>query len=112
MSFLEVLESSLPASLEKFDAFPKLPSSYKARTSSGGIFSIGIILLCFLLTLNDVGEYFFGWPDQEFSMEYGGIGHIGTLGKKGPKPKDFMKVNVDVIVGMPCRCTLFKIALF
>ncbi|KAH8825848.1 endoplasmic reticulum vesicle transporter-domain-containing protein [Flagelloscypha sp. PMI_526] len=91
MSFLEVLESSLPASLEKFDAFPKLPSSYKARTSSGGIFSIGIILLCFLLTLNDVGEYFFGWPDQEFSMEY------------GPKPKDFMKVNVDVIVGMPCR---------
>lgn len=103
MSLLDTLEESLPPGLQKFDAFPKLPSSYKSRSSSGGVLSIVLIFLGFLLTLNDVGEYFYGWRDEEFGMDIGGVDGAGVIGSQGYKG-NYMKINVDVVVGMPCRC--------
>ncbi|KAJ7705730.1 DUF1692-domain-containing protein [Mycena olivaceomarginata] len=38
--------------------------------------------------LNDIGEFVFGWPDHEFSVD--------------TKESSFMNINVDLVVAMPC----------
>jgi len=86
-SILEQLDAAVP--LARFDAFPKLPSSYKARSESRGFFTLFVALIAILLVLNDVGEYIWGWPDYEFSIDTQG--------------QTFMKVNVDMVVNMPCQ---------
>jgi hypothetical protein len=90
-SLLDKLDAAVPAPLAQFDAFPKLPSTYKTRSESRGFLTIFVVLLCILLTLNDIGEYIWGWPDHEFSVDND---HIWS----------FMKINVDMIVNMPCKC--------
>ncbi|KAI0346231.1 DUF1692-domain-containing protein [Trametopsis cervina] len=75
--------------LEQFDAFPKLPSTYKARSESRGFLTIFVTLLAFLLVVNDLGEYIWGWPDYEFSVDR--------------EPANEMNVNVDMLVNMPCQ---------
>lgn len=92
-SILDKLDASIPAPLAQFDAFPKLPSTYKARTESRGFLTIFVGLLALLLVLNDVGEYIWGWPDHEFSVDH--------------DKKSFMDVNVDLVVNMPCQCQWF-----
>ncbi|KAF8177113.1 hypothetical protein K438DRAFT_1978762 [Mycena galopus ATCC 62051] len=47
--------------------------------------SVGFIT--FLLMLNVIGEFVFGWPDHEFSVD--------------TKQGSFMKINVDLVVAMP-----------
>ena len=89
-SLLDKLDSAVPAPLAKFDAFPKLPSTYKTRTESRGFMSIFVILLAFLLMLNDIGEYIWGWPDFEFSVD--------------DNKSSFLDINVDLVVNMPCKC--------
>lgn len=88
-SLLDKLDSAVPAPLAKFDAFPKLPSTYKTRTESRGFMTIFVILLAFLLMLNDIGEYIWGWPDFEFSVD--------------DNKSSFLDVNVDLVVNMPCN---------
>ncbi|EDR04049.1 endoplasmic reticulum-derived transport vesicle ERV46 [Laccaria bicolor S238N-H82] len=88
-SLLDKLDSAVPAPLAKFDAFPKLPSTYKTRTESRGFMTIFVILLAFLLMLNDIGEYIWGWPDFEFSVD--------------DNKSSFLDVNVDLVVNMPCK---------
>ncbi|KAH7928313.1 DUF1692-domain-containing protein [Leucogyrophana mollusca] len=73
----------------KFDAFPKLPSTYKARSESRGFLTLFVALLAFLLVLNDLGEYIWGWTDYEFSVDEPDSSH--------------MNVNVDMVVNMPCQ---------
>jgi hypothetical protein len=90
-SILERLDAAVPAPLARFDAFPKLPSAYKARSQSRGFLTLFVAALCLLLTLNDFGEYLWGWPDYEFSVDR-------------DNTSNFMNVNVDMIVNMPCRC--------
>lgn len=83
---LAKLDSVAP--MQKFDAFPKLPATYKAQSSGGGLWTILILLVSLLLVMNDVHEYIWGWPDQEFSVDT-------ELAKT-------MVLNVDMVVAMPC----------
>ncbi|KAI5985364.1 hypothetical protein EDD15DRAFT_2476521 [Pisolithus albus] len=73
--------------LVQFGAFPKLLSTYKSRSESRGLFTLLVALIAFLLVLNDLGEYIWGWPDYEFSID--------------TTSDSFMDVNVDIVVNMP-----------
>ncbi|KAH9953432.1 endoplasmic reticulum vesicle transporter-domain-containing protein, partial [Lactifluus volemus] len=72
-----------------FDAFPKLPSTYRSRSSERGILTLFITFIAFLLVANDIAEFIWGWPDYEFGIDYA--------------PASFLDVNVDMIVNMPCK---------
>ncbi|KAF7972239.1 hypothetical protein HWV62_18652 [Athelia sp. TMB] len=88
-SILDKLDSVVPAQLQKFDAFPKLPATYKQRSESRGFLTLFVGFLTFLLILNDIGEFIWGWPDYEFSVD---------------ATKDsYMSVNMDMVVQMPCQ---------
>ncbi|KAF8557110.1 DUF1692-domain-containing protein [Imleria badia] len=86
-SLLDQLDDAVPG-LAHFDAFPKLPSTYKARSESRGFLTLFVILLALLLVLNDFAEYIWGWPDYEFSVDTQADSH--------------MDVNVDMVVNTPC----------
>ncbi|KAK7442515.1 hypothetical protein VKT23_016113 [Stygiomarasmius scandens] len=88
-SILSKFDSVVPAPLAQFDAFPKIPSTYKARSESRGFLTLFVSLLALLLMLNDIGEFLWGWPDYEFSVD--------------KDESSFMNVNVDLVVNMPCR---------
>lgn len=85
-SLLNKLDSVAP--LAKFDAFPKLPSSYKSRTESRGFVTLFVFLLAFLLMLNDIGEFLWGWPVYNFNVDHN---------------KDSrLFINLDMTIAMPC----------
>ncbi|KAF9228759.1 DUF1692-domain-containing protein [Gyrodon lividus] len=86
-SLLDILDAAVP--LARYDAFPKLPSTYKTRSESRGFLTLLVALLAFLLVLNDLAEYIWGWPDYEFSVDTEGA--------------SFMNINVDMVVNMPCQ---------
>jgi len=90
-SILDKIDAAVPAPLAQFDAFPKLPSTYRARSESRGFLTLFVAALCILLTLNDIGEYIWGWPDHEFSVD-------------NESTTSFMNIHLDMIVNMPCRC--------
>ena len=56
-SLLDKLDAVAPTPLRSFDAFPKLPATYKQRSESRGIFTLLIGLLAFFLILNDIHEF-------------------------------------------------------
>lgn len=89
-SLLDKLDALAPESIKSFDAFPKLPATYKSRSESRGFLTVFVAFLAFLLVLNDIGEFIWGWPDQEFAVDR--------------DDSSFMNVNVDLVVNMPCRC--------
>lgn len=93
-SLLDKLDEMVSTPLAEFDAFPKLPSTYKARSESRGFLTIFITFMAFLLVLNDLGEYIWGWPDYEFSVDR--------------DTSSDMNVNVDMVVNMPCQCEYFE----
>lgn len=82
------LDRIAPKGLNQFDAFPKLPSTYKEHSGSRGALTILIGLLAFVFVLNDIGEWIWGWPSYGFSVEQNTANH--------------MNVNVDILVNMPC----------
>lgn len=88
-SLLDKLDDVVPG-LARFDAFPKLPSTYRARSESRGFLTLFVVLLAFLLVLNDLAEYVWGWPDYEFSVD--------------TRANSYMNVNVDMVVNTPCSC--------
>lgn len=90
VTVIDKLEAVVPENLTRFDAFPKLPSTYKTRTDSRGFLTLLVSLLAVLLTLNDIGEYIWGWPDYEFSID--------------AENSSTMDINVDMVVNMPCGC--------
>jgi len=47
-----------------------------------------VALVSFLLIVNDIGEWIWGWPSYSFDVD--------------PNKGSFMDVNVDVLVNMPC----------
>ena len=66
--------------------------SYRRLTRlavSRGFMTIFVILLAFLLMLNEIGEYIWGWPDFEFSVD--------------DNKSSFLDINVDLMVNMPCK---------
>lgn len=89
-TIIDKLEAVVPENLTRLDAFPKLPSTFKARTDSRGFLTLFVSLLACLLILNDIGEYIWGWPDYEFSID--------------AENASTMDVNVDMVVNMPCGC--------
>ncbi|KAG6844093.1 hypothetical protein H0H87_009883 [Tephrocybe sp. NHM501043] len=86
---LDKLDAAVPAPLANFDAFPKIPSTYKSRSESRGFMTVFVTLLALLLMLNDIAEYIWGWPDQEFSIDN--------------NKSSYMGINVDIVVAMPCK---------
>ncbi|KAL4255233.1 DUF1692-domain-containing protein [Pleurotus pulmonarius] len=88
-SILDKLDAAVPAPIAQFDAFPKLPSTYKARSESRGFMTLLIGIMAWLLMLNDIGEFIWGWPEYRFNVD-------------GDKAS-FMDVNVDLLVNMPCK---------
>ena len=92
-SLLAKLDSVVPAPLADYDAFPKLPSSYKARSESRGLLTVFVGFLALLMMLNDIGEFVWGWPDYEFSVD--------------TDKSNFLNINVDVLLNMQCRRTLY-----
>lgn len=88
-TLLEKLDEMVPAPLAQFDAFPKLPSTYKTRSESRGFLTLFVAFIAFLLVLNDLGEYIWGWPDYEFSVD--------------PDASSDLNINVDLVVAMPCQ---------
>ncbi|KAF8963124.1 endoplasmic reticulum vesicle transporter-domain-containing protein [Flammula alnicola] len=85
-SLLDKLDAVAP--LAQFDAFPKLPSTYKARSESRGFMTLFVALLAFMLMLNDISEFIWGWTDYEFSVDN--------------NKSSFLNINVDMVVAMPC----------
>nr|ASF90192.1 hypothetical protein SPAR05704 [Bartheletia paradoxa] len=79
---------SLPA-LRSFDAFPKTQSTYRTRSTTGGLTTLFVILALFLLTLNDLNEYLYGEATYEFGVDT-------EVGKQ-------LQINVDITVAMPCH---------
>jgi hypothetical protein len=90
VTIIDKLEAVFPENLTRFDTFPKLPSTYKTRTDSRGFFTLFVSLLALLLILNDIGEYIWGWPDYEFSID--------------AEKSSTLDVNIDMVVNMPCEC--------
>jgi hypothetical protein len=84
------LDAIVPASLAKFDAFPKLTTTYKARSESRGFMTIFVALLAVLLLLNDVSEFLWGSPEYQFSVD------------RNVNPN--LEINLDIVVAMPCSC--------
>ena len=97
-NILDKLDELVPAPLAQFDAFPKLPSTYKTRSESRGFLTIFVAFVAFLLVLNDLGEYIWGWPDYEFGVDI--------------DPSNALDINVDMVVNMPCQCEFSVILLF
>ncbi|KAI0293891.1 endoplasmic reticulum vesicle transporter-domain-containing protein [Multifurca ochricompacta] len=89
LSLLDKIDAVAPAPLQSFDAFPKLPSTYRTRSSERGFLTLFITFIAFILVANDIGEFLWGWPDYEFGVDHA--------------PDSFLDVNVDLIVNMPCR---------
>lgn len=96
-TIIDKLEAVIPENLASLDAFPKLPSTYKTRTDSRGFLTLFVSLLAFLLILNDISEYVWGWPDYEFSID--------------AENSSTMDVNVDMVVNMPCGCQSKELSL-
>ncbi|KZT51802.1 DUF1692-domain-containing protein [Calocera cornea HHB12733] len=87
-SLLSKLDA-LGTPLKSFDAFPKVPASYRTRSSGGGFVTLGIVLLCLLLVLNDLAEYVWGMTTYKFIVD-------------DEIAKD-LRLNVDITVAMPCH---------
>jgi hypothetical protein len=93
-SLLKTIDSIVPAPVAKFDAFPKLPSTYRSRSKERGFLTIFVALVALLLVLNDIGEFIWGWQDFEFDVDHD---HHSLL-----------DITVDMVVNMPCRCELLR----
>lgn len=86
-SILAKLDAVAP--IQKFDAFPKVQPTYKAKSSGGGFWTIVAIVASLLLVMNDLTEYIWGWPDHEFAVD--------------TQVAKTMLLNVDMVVAMPCH---------
>ena len=89
-SILDKLDSIAPPSMKQFDAFPKLPTTYKTRSGERGFLTVLVAFISFLLIANDISEYFWGWPTYGYGLDTNEL--------------SYMFVNVDLVVNMPCRC--------
>ncbi|TKA26506.1 hypothetical protein B0A50_05343 [Salinomyces thailandicus] len=79
-----------PTSLVRaFDAFPKTKPSYTQQTSSGGKWTIFLLLASFTLACTELRRWWGGETTHEFSVE-AGVGHD-------------LQINLDVVVRMQCR---------
>ena len=62
----------------------------RSRSISLLRYGLIVVIVSFILILNDLGDYLWGWRDYKFSVDTG----LAQL----------MYVNVDLVVNMPCHC--------
>ncbi|KAL9088598.1 MAG: hypothetical protein Q9165_006118 [Trypethelium subeluteriae] len=76
-------------SVKAFDAFPKTKPTYLTRTSSGGVWTIILLLVGSLLTISELRRWFVGETSHTYSVEHG-VAHT-------------LQINLDVVVAMQCQ---------
>ena len=70
------------------DTPPDLPGHYFMSTTRGFM----TVFVAFMLLLNDIGEFIWGWPDYEFSVD--------------KNKSSFLNINVDMVMWIwssPCH---------
>lgn len=67
----------------------QVASTYKARSTGGGLTSIAMYLAIGILVWHEMREYLFGEPTYSFSVDHG-VSHN-------------LQINVDMTVAMPCH---------
>ncbi|WOO81197.1 ER-derived vesicles protein ERV41 [Vanrija pseudolonga] len=87
VSLLDELDKLAP--IKRFDAFPKVQSTYTSKSQRGGLLTAVVGFIIFLLVLNDLGEYLYGAPNHIFSVDQG-------------IERD-LQLNIDITVAMPCH---------
>lgn len=74
--------------LRTFDAFPKTKPTYTQATERGGRWTVAILILCTLITFNELKTWWRGTETHHFSVEQG-------VGRE-------LQLNLDIIVAMKC----------
>ncbi|EME88301.1 uncharacterized protein MYCFIDRAFT_25415 [Pseudocercospora fijiensis CIRAD86] len=82
-------ENKALSAVKAFDAFPKTKPSYQERTSTGGIWTVTLILASLFLTWSELARWWKGSTTHTFSVEQG-IGHD-------------LQINLDMVVMMNCE---------
>ncbi|KAI6856635.1 DUF1692-domain-containing protein [Hortaea werneckii] len=82
-------EKDAASIVKAFDAFPKTKPSYTQQTSSGGKWTIFLVVASIWLATTELGRWWKGDTTHEFSVEQG-VGHD-------------LQINLDVVVAMKCE---------
>lgn len=81
-------ESKALSAVKAFDAFPKTKPSYQQRTSTGGIWTVALIVVSVYLAWSEAARWFVGVTTHTFAVEQG-VGHD-------------LQINLDIAVAMKC----------
>jgi len=75
-------------SVKAFDAFPKTKPSYQTKTSTGGLWTVVLVLCSCFLGITEVQRWWVGDTTHTFSVEKG-VSHD-------------LQINLDVVIPMKC----------
>ncbi|POY76457.1 hypothetical protein BMF94_0658 [Rhodotorula taiwanensis] len=78
-----------PPPLTAFDAFKKTNSTYRERTTRGGVWTVVVAFIVSLLLWHELSDYLYGEASYSFSVDRG-ISHD-------------LQLNVDITVATPCH---------
>ncbi|KAI5286583.1 hypothetical protein KEM54_006665 [Ascosphaera aggregata] len=81
-------KTDLSGKLRSFDAFPKTKADYTFATRRGGQWTVIVMILCSLLAINELKNWYKGSESHHFSVEKGVSRQI--------------QMNIDLVVKMPC----------
>lgn len=81
-------ESNALSAVKAFDAFPKTKPSYQQRTSTGGVWTVILIVASIALTWSELARWWKGETTHTFAVEQG-VGHD-------------LQMNLDTVVRMKC----------
>lgn len=81
--------SSARNMVQAFDAFPKTKPTYTEKTSTGGIWTIALILASIFLAFSEMRQWWVGHTTHTFSVEQG-------VGRD-------LQINVDFVIAMKCE---------
>lgn len=81
-------ENKAISAVKAFDAFPKTKPSYKTQTSTGGVWTVVLVLVSFLLSVSELRRWYVGNTTHLFSVEKG-VSHD-------------LQINLDVVLAMKC----------
>lgn len=82
-------ENNASKVVKAFDAFPKTKPSYTQQTSTGGVWTVVLIIASIYLTWAELSRWWVGDTTHSFAVEQG-VGHD-------------LQINLDVIVAMKCE---------
>ncbi|KXT10419.1 hypothetical protein AC579_7889 [Pseudocercospora musae] len=82
-------ENKALSAVKAFDAFPKTKPSYQQQTSTGGIWTVTLIMASLFLTWSELARWWKGSTTHTFSVEQG-VGHD-------------LQINLDIVVMMNCE---------